>query len=1079
MKLTASQKKARTTVGKNLCVRAGAGSGKTQVLVERFIYLTEERGADIDRVLAITFTEKAASEMRARIIDHFRKAGKEEERRKVEMSYISTIHGFSARLLYENAFEAGVDPGFEIMDGARSLATQNAVVEQLLRETYARGEKEFMLLVEDLGLLSFKQIVLSILDKVRTRGRKLSEFQDGEIPQIRSLLGFTRSVEEAYELEKRGRGILDYEDLQLKVHQLLKNPAVSSYYRSYFQHLLVDEFQDTNYLQKSIIDLIRRKKNLFVVGDEGQSIYGFRNAEVQVFTDFQKEMNSSKDGEVIELTDNFRSRPEIIDFLNFFFREISGETSQRFVSLKSSSAFQPKETPSVDLVVVKQGEETLREARVREAELIAHRIKELVSRQNMSYRDIVILFRATTDMSIYEKVLEKSDVPYFTVSGRGFYSKRELRHILSLLRCVDNPRDEIAVASVLRSPLVGVSDDTLYWLARRPLIDCLDRLSSIKEIQSEDRESLLRFRDFFSKLRDMREGRLSQLLEFVMDKTNYDTKLLTQKWGYRRYCNLRKFQDMARGFDREPGFRLKDFLNYMESVSVVEARESEAQVEAESADVVRLMTVHKAKGLEFPAVIVADMGREYSPPKDPVLFSVQSGFAVKGASDGGEEKYKMLHREEMRKEKEEEMRILYVAMTRAVEHLILSGVSKFRELEGRSLNELKRWIDLVREIVHVGTEVKEDSVVEISCGVKVTLVGEKQKPQAKQRKERKSFRDFFRTDQELLAADIHGMARRWNVDPAKLRQDTEEILTSARAEAQPTEEDVINTSVGQLLMLTNCPLRYHMKYNLGMPEKFLRMDDEPGGAEFGKQVHQVFERYDLGRSYEELIARDLDKAQEARIRDMIDGFSRSKEAAELKTAREISRETSFVLKLDGSLISGRIDCLYQTRDGQWTVLDYKTNDISLKELEEEAKEYKIQAWLYGLAILRIKKAESVRVVFYFLSPGKTCELAVTQGEVTKIQAEIASYTDVIRREFFVKRAGNWCRHCPYKTQCKREGDRQLFLRVFFNKDSKFSPGLGGNIGFRSDDGIFQRTGTGTFPFLRNAKQCFFDDFFRQ
>ncbi len=1025
MNLTPSQRKAKTQIGKNLCVCAGAGSGKTQVLAERFIYLADEKKADIDRLLTITFTEKAASEMKERIVEHFQKTGRNEERRKVETSFINTIHGFSARLLYENAFEAGVAPNFEIMDSARSLTILHRIVEQLVREAYSKEDRETIQLVEDFRLAKLKEIILTTLDKVRSHGRKLAEFQDRENPQIRSLLDFARMVEEAYELEKRRTGLIDYEDLQIKARDLLKNKDISSFYRNYFQYILIDEFQDTNPLQKSIVDQIKRKNNLFVVGDAGQSIYGFRNAEVKVFTDFQDEMESQRNGEVIKLHENFRSRPEIIKFLNFFFGKIS---PKNFIKLKSALPFPHKEFPSIEFILVEQEEETLKEARVREAELIADKIKELAN--SFSYRDIAILFRSTTSITTYERVLEENGIPYFTVSGRGFYTKRELAHILSLLRAIDNPRDDIALASILKSPFAGINDDTLYWLARRALIDSLNKLNSIKEIEVEEREKLLRFKELFSKLRDMREDRLSRLFEFVIDTTNYDIKLLTQKWGYRRYSNIKKFQDVVRSFQREPSFRLKDFLNYMDSLTIIETRENEAQIEAESADVVRLMTIHKAKGLEFPAVFVADMGRERISRTGPVVFSLDAGIALRGVGN-----YKDVAEKELTKEREEELRILYVAMTRAKEHLILSGVSKFEDVKGKPLNKLRRWIDLVRKVTGIEEKLEENSVIEAAPHLKVSikysgasLTTIPSCPAPARRgwiKVQKRFIDYLQDAGGVFQADLSNIAKDWNIDMELIEKKRKEILARIREKASPLEEDIISTGVSQLLLYANCPLRYHMKYNLGMPEVYAEaMDDEPSGTELGQIVHRILEKYEFSKPTENQLSHlvsnesDLKQDAEVKIRDMIDRFIHSEVGEKLKTARKIKREVPFILKLDRNVVQGRIDCLYQNGKGEWAVVDYKTNDISPEEIASEAKNYSLQLWLYALAILKIKKLDSVRVIFYFLTPGKAYEEVITQESLEEIQKGILRNINLIKANFFEPRAGSWCRHCQYKKFCE-------------------------------------------------------------
>ena len=1007
MKLTAGQNKAKTVTGKNLCVYAGAGSGKTQVLIERFLYLLN-MGAGIDRILAMTFTEKAASEMRRRIIEHLLKEGREEERRKVELSYINTIHGFSARILRDRAFEAGIDPGFEIMDEAASLTIQGRILEKHIIDIYKTEDREITELVENSGPVKFKQNVLSLLNGAKTQNIKLAEFLDD--PETGNLAKFAMEVDRIYETEKRRRGLLDYEDLQIKVLQLLENQKISDYYRDYFQHILVDEFQDTNCLQKSIIDFIRRKDNLFAVGDPGQSIYRFRNAEVKIFTDLREQTEREEKGEVIKLRENFRSCPEIIKFLNFFFGKLS---PGQFLELKST--LPAGKFPQVETILVNQGQELLKDARITEAELIARRIKKLSG--SFSYKDIVILFRSTSSITTYETALEANDIPYFTVSGRGFYSKRELANMLSLLRAVDNPLDNIALCSVLKSPIVGVRDDTLYWLSKRPFINSLDKLDSIEEIEGKDREKLVRFREFFSKLRNMREDRLSKLLEVIMNETNYDVKLLTQKNGYRRYSNIRKMHEIIRGFQKEPRFGLKDFLNYMDSLTVIKAKETEAQIEDENADVVRLMTIHKAKGLEFPVVIVADMGRESFSSSEPILFSAETGIAIKGS-----EEYKSMAEKNLEKGKEEENRILYVAMTRAGERLILSGISKFEEVKNKSTYKVKRWIDLVRKVIGIEEQPEKNSVIEVAKGLRIPVTcipAEKQHAGREiKTKTHRRFIDYFKDQREILEKDLRDIAEEWNIDTERIAARQDEVL--ARTEGKPgiPEEDIISIGVTQLMQFANCPRRYHLKYNLAMPEVSGTREDEPGGAEFGSIAHRILERYDFSKtpgSQMPLLLENepnLKKGERTKLEKIIGKFAQSDLAKELGNAEEIRKEEDFALKLNGSFVNGCIDCFYKTREGEWVLIDYKTDQHA------EIQNYLIQIRSYALAVLKIKKTDSVRVVLYFLTPGQVYEETITQDEAGKIKGEMTHLISFIKKGLFEPKAGSWCKYCRYKKLCE-------------------------------------------------------------
>ena len=201
------------------------------------------------------------------------------------------------------------------------------------------------------------------------------------------------------------------------------------------------------------------------------------------------------------------------------------------------------------------------------------------------------------------------------------------------------------------------------------------------------------------------------------------------------------------------------------------------------------------------------------------------------------------------------------------------------------------------------------------------------------------------------------------------------------------------------------------------------MDDEPGGTQLGLIVHRILQRYEFTKSAEEqlphLLSSEPDLRQDAqvKVRNMIDRFIHSKAAGELKTATVIKREVPFMLKLDGNIVQGRIDCLYQNEKGEWTVLDYKTNDLPPEEIEREAKDYSTQIWLYALAISKIKKVDSVRVILLFLTPGKFHEEIFTRDKLQGIQEETLRYINLIKANCFEPEAGSWCRHCHYKKFC--------------------------------------------------------------
>ncbi|MEK7241213.1 MAG: 3'-5' exonuclease, partial [Planctomycetota bacterium] len=305
----------------------------------------------------------------------------------------------------------------------------------------------------------------------------------------------------------------------------------------------------------------------------------------------------------------------------------------------------------------------------------------------ITYGDFAILFRSTGGIKLFEAALEEMDIPFFVVSGKGLYDTREIIDLINLLQLIDNPLDEVKLAAVLRSPFAGINDHTLFWMAHHardkgkeePLLLQLDRLASIPEIDLTQKERLLRFRVLLERLRGLKERlSIASLMEGILAETQYDSRVLASPNGRQSYANLRKFVELTRDFEKREILGLPQFLRAIRDLRVTETRESEAPTDLEADDVVKILTIHKAKGLEFPVVAVADMGRDPRSYPSDILFSKKGGLGLKIINPSTNRPeitaaFEEINQEIREKEKGEEERVLYVALTRAQEHLILSG----------------------------------------------------------------------------------------------------------------------------------------------------------------------------------------------------------------------------------------------------------------------------------------------------------------------------------------------------------------------------------------------------------------------
>ena len=548
---------------------------------------------------------------------------------------------------------------------------------------------------------------------------------------LRELL---RGYTERYAEAKARESAVDFDDLELLTCRLLEeNPALHERYRTQFEHILVDEFQDTNQLQIRLLGLLAGEDGrLFTVGDEFQSIYGFRHADVRVFREVRD--TAAAQGRVRALRTNFRSRPEILDALNGAFAphwdddfeplEPGGDEASAAdqLQLDLNGSTPSDGAPAVELIVVDQATARWADAgdepfgaslaglapwRAAEMRLLADRIRRLID-DGRAPDDIVVLLRAGVDMPFYERALRERGVETYVVGGRNYWTQQQVADLRAYLAVLANPLDEQALYSVLGSPLGGLSLDAIGLLglgARRLRRDPWWALTAadgsdglVESFPASDRE---RVPGLVAQVEEHRALAatvpLERLLDRVITDSRYDRTLLALPDGRRRMANVRKLMRLARRFEAEQGGDLRAFIDYLAEQDVLAAREGEAPLEAEDLHAVRLMTIHAAKGLEFPVVCVADLGRSGRGDDDALRVTDDGRVGLKIASmAGGSAKgldLEAIQKDQEAEQDEEERRIFYVAMTRAQELLVLSGATDTEQWPApRPLGVPMNWI---------------------------------------------------------------------------------------------------------------------------------------------------------------------------------------------------------------------------------------------------------------------------------------------------------------------------------------------------------------------------------------------------
>jgi ATP-dependent helicase/nuclease subunit A len=807
MRWTDSQRAAIEHGDGLLAVVAGAGSGKTGVLTERFVHLVAERGVAPEHILTITFTRAATAEMKTRIIRKLEQRGLHDARTRIESAYIHTVHALCRRILQENPFEAGIDPepsvlpapaanhlkreafhhalasllrqprDFETdplidliadylnLDSVRGdpLQALYALVQRVADATrhqgytaddlerwrhaypsaealawhYVREVLNFALTPRPASwsaeaelqrqaeatrsiaaswsaeaelqrqaeaTLQHSIVSLATLDDLRDLVANLQQSHPEAARTLTSLLAdFDPALEQRaraiacalleltvaylreYETLKQTRGALDFDDMQIRALQLLRDSAtVRRRYQRMFRYTLVDETQDIDGLQAQIIDILSEGGNLMVVGDAQQSIYGFRYADPRVFEGWQQRA-CDNGGRLVPLQANFRSHPDILAFVEKVFGHWWGA---RFLVLQPMRPAAPAyEEPRVQVWVMPQ-----RDAAA-EARLVASQIHHWVCTESLTvhdpetgelrpaqYGDFALLFHQFTKVGAFEQAFRAVGAPYYVVGGgRGYWTQYEVRDLTNLLRALCDPEDDLALAAVLRSPFVGLSLDALMSLtlhaeqAELPLHLCLQAELALEDA---DRARLEAFLAWFEPL-CLRVGEWSvgTLLARALEASQYESRLLAQgEAGRQAVANVRKLLAIAL---EQPTVAPRDFAAQLELTSRLEQREGNAPTYEESANVVRFYTVHAAKGLEFPVVFVVDTAYRERPREVGLEVDAEKGVvALQVVRPDVPTPYEPLPLKVLRvqtdaRDEAEGLRKLYVALTRARDYLIV------------------------------------------------------------------------------------------------------------------------------------------------------------------------------------------------------------------------------------------------------------------------------------------------------------------------------------------------------------------------------------------------------------------------
>lgn len=1104
-------------IDKNIALHAGAGSGKTRVLSRRFLRLALEKDADIQSIVAITFTNKAALEMRERIRslinEKILKAKDPQQlqklkrlREEIQRANIGTFHSFCDRILRENCHVVGLDPMYRIIEDVDRETLLSKIIREEINKIITERilDEEFKKLFELYGTdYYYKEGLMKdvkhLYDKMREKALSIDELRQHTMGNIARfykennmecfeeacmleevqlfIVTILEKIDESFKKYKLEKGLVDFNDLEIFTVKLLENGHLREHYRRRFKYFLVDEFQDTNRVQKKILYYLLEENDgrilpgrLFIVGDVKQAIYGFRGADYEVFNAVTEKI--IENGEKRELSTCYRSHPDIVNMVNRIFSNLFSN----FEPLKNVEGYEGSAGVEFSLLerkkegdglwksgkgVLKNGnrqevkkflDELLGKGKderqedvagTMEAEKLALKVKELVD-EGYEYKDMAVLLRNRTNLSQFEEALRKHGIPYCVIGGIGFFEKREIVDIMNILKCVYNPDDKAAMLGALRSPYIGVSDDLLFEVFDHFFDEDVSKESS----KRFDKPAALGL------LREMRQRaryyNISDFVNLITDRFHIKEIMLSFENGAAMYRNMEKFIGIAREFDEKDIYSPSDFFDYIQSMKEVSAKEAEAVLDTEDSNAVKIMTIHAAKGLEFEAVLIPEIGRDviYNTRKSKPCFLFHDGFGVIARFDekianikGAENRlYDFVREKFMEKELEEAVRMLYVAATRARRYLCFSG----EDVELKDDDKLDCFVKMLK------TALNEEVIVSEGVG-----------NEKRSENEDVIYKEYICGNDDVTGiseGDFSGKAHE-NTGKNHLNASARGMIESIfkKIEFVPEYKIKSSFSISRYFTFTGCPRKFFYIYKAGLKGTHFESDIELKagtddwifassqgvyrGATKGKLIHEILEKVKENKSdMEDAIRGYIGKCfadnDIREIKRLIQNYVVAESEYEktvVGSKIKTDREKAFAVPLlagGGKVVYGiidRIDIYDSGGTPEAYLIDYKTNRIkSSDDMEILLAHYKPQFILYRLGFEKLytKIYENIKLkgmFLFFLDVAKAVPIWFDWGESAEFISRLSSIIDYIESHNDMEdyRCCQPCEYmCEFASLCK-------------------------------------------------------------
>ncbi|MGM0378343.1 MAG: helicase-exonuclease AddAB subunit AddA [Bacillota bacterium] len=869
---------------------------------------------------------------------------------------------------------------------------------------------------------NYKKIVRNLNKRITNKSLDTQIKELNELyKDLKYLVSIIKSIDEKFINKKIKENKIDFNDLEHFALDLLKSQEVSDFYKNKFEYIFVDEYQDTNLIQETIVNSIKREDNLFLVGDVKQSIYKFRLAEPDLFLNKYNRFSSKNNSlnRKIDLSKNFRTREEILDGINFIFKNLmskdfGGIDYKKEVFLNKGLDFKKsKENFEINLINAdknslgkdKLDDEimNLKSAEI-EAKAICKKVKSLIGKKTydpslnefreIEYKDIVILMRATASWGItFEKIFSKQGVPLYFDGGEGYLNTLEIQIILNLLKIIDNKRNDIELISVMRSVIGNFSIEEIIEI--RLKFKEKSYYKSLEKVSKLNTKLGLKARKFLNKLQEWFEKSkylpIDEFINNIFYETNFLNFMSAMPGGNLRKGNLKLLVQKAKKFSESSITGLYNFIRFIENIGKVNSDFDTANMISENENVVRLMSIHKSKGLEFPIVILSRGARRIQAieTRNKITLHKKYGIATNYIDYKKRVKSKTIPKmviDNTIKEENisEEMRIMYVAMTRAVDKLIVYGTIT-RGFD----KKLSRWISSNSEKFINKSKTYIGWILRIMSNIKSS------KPLYDYLDKEK----IFENNIDLFNLNIYGLDQICNL---KDNLDKEKLNLNKKLQNIDCKNyDLINK-------------RFSFKYNRGKNKamkvsvsdlKNLKSKDDINQFKLFKNIPQLQKEpkfvteakglspFDIGNTYHFIMEKiDFRKTSLEEIKTQISYlykkgyiskkqmeivdineiflFFNSKLGKRIKEASNVYREKEFSYKYNKDLLVQGIIDLYFEEDNKLVIVDYKTDKINKSNKELLKKEHKPQLDLYAKAITNLTQKPVKEKYLYFFKNQK-------------------------------------------------------------------------------------------------------------